>query len=595
MPGSLSSQRSSIGRKVLIGFGLVLAMLVTIAFMTWRSIRNFAEKADLVERSYRVLEASEKLFREVIEMENHRRGFLLSGEKIYLTGYDAAREDLVAVLSAIKRDTKETLGQGLCVARMEHLLAPRFAMRGVDLQTRRESANGAAAALFNGPEEDEFIRVIRQEMAGLQVRERRLLDKRSRLTDAIEIQTLVVMVVGTILTLIALVSASGTILRDVSARRRAEEVLADQHNLLSSIIDTMPDHVFVKDVKGRYIMDNRAHRQFLELVEGESIEGKTVFDFFPKAIATLYDADDQEVFERGVSLRNREELTLTRSGVESWLSTTKVPLRDPAGRILGLVCVSADITERKGAEEQLKRFASQLERSNAELQNFASVASHDLQEPLRKIQAFGDRLRVKCGPQLGEAGLDYLGRMQNAAERMRVLIQDLLKLTRVTSRAQPFERCDLNAVVREVLSDLEVAIEQKAARVQAGPLPVIDADPVQMRQLFQNLISNALKFQGPGETPKVEVDAQESGEEMCQITIKDNGIGFGPQFAEQIFVVFQRLHSRSEYEGTGIGLAVCRKITDRHGGTIVAKSTEGHGATFIVTLPLRQPSHQTHE
>ncbi|MES2573215.1 MAG: PAS domain-containing protein, partial [Verrucomicrobiota bacterium] len=256
--------------------------------------------------------------------------------------------------------------------------------------------------------------------------------------------------------------------------------------------------------------------QFLELKEGESIEGKTVFDFFPKTIAALYDADDQEVFERGVSLRNREEPTLTRSGVESWLSTTKVPLRDPAGRILGLVCVSADITERKAAEEQLKRFASQLERSNAELQNFASVASHDLQEPLRKIQAFGDRLRVKCAPQLGDAGLDYLERMQNAAERMRVLIQDLLKLTRVTSRAQPFERCDLNEVVREVVSDLEVAIEQQSAQVVIDSLPVIDADPVQMRQLFQNLISNALKFQKEGERPRVDVKMipSEAGEEV---------------------------------------------------------------------------------
>jgi light-regulated signal transduction histidine kinase (bacteriophytochrome) len=259
----------------------------------------------------------------------------------------------------------------------------------------------------------------------------------------------------------------------------------------------------------------------------------------------------------------------------NWLSTTKVPLREADGRILGLVCVSSDITERKTAEEKLRRFAAQLERSNAELANFASVASHDLQEPLRKIQAFGDRLRVKCSDGLGDLGRDYLERMQNAAQRMQVLIQDLLKLSRITSRAQPFERCDLAEIVRAVLSDLEVAIEQSGAEVEVGALPTIDADCVQMRQLFQNLISNGLKFHRPGE---------------CRLTVQDNGIGFDDKFAEQIFVVFQRLHSRTEYEGTGIGLAVCRKITDRHGGTIVAKSSDGQGATFIVTLPVTQPA-----
>jgi light-regulated signal transduction histidine kinase (bacteriophytochrome) len=269
--------------------------------------------------------------------------------------------------------------------------------------------------------------------------------------------------------------------------------------------------------------------------------------------------------------------------------------------------VSSDINQRKETEEQLVRFAAQLERSNTELQNFASVASHDLQEPLRKIQAFGDRLKVKCSGALGEQGLDYLSRMQNAAQRMQILIQDLLKLSRVTSRAQPFEPCDLNQIVSEVLTDLEVAIETQQAKVEVGTLPTIDADPLQLRQLFQNLISNALKFHKPGEGPLVQISARileapesaaaggKPGERSCELTIRDHGIGFDQKFADQIFVVFQRLHSRSEYEGTGIGLAVCRKITDRHGGQIVAHSSPGQGASFVVTLPVKQPSAEIHE
>jgi light-regulated signal transduction histidine kinase (bacteriophytochrome) len=326
----------------------------------------------------------------------------------------------------------------------------------------------------------------------------------------------------------------------------------------------------------------------------------------PLAIRTQ--EDDRHVMETGEPILNREEsVQLEGSAEATWLETTKVPLRDTDGRVVGLVGISSDITERKAAEEQLRRFAEQLERSNAELQNFASVASHDLQEPLRKIQAFGDRLRTKCASGLGEQGLDYLQRMQNAAERMQVLIQDLLQLSRVTSRAQPFVRCDLNVIVDEVLSDLEVAIERHKAVIEVSGLPKIDADPVQMRQLFQNLIANALKFHRPGEAPVIHITGRiiqpteasmsdpRGTERLCQIEVTDRGIGFDQKFADQIFVVFQRLHTRAEYEGTGIGLAVCRKITDRHGGRIVAEGAVGKGATFRVVLPVNQPSVQTHE
>jgi light-regulated signal transduction histidine kinase (bacteriophytochrome) len=277
-----------------------------------------------------------------------------------------------------------------------------------------------------------------------------------------------------------------------------------------------------------------------------------------------------------------------------------MPLRDVTGRIIGLVGVSADITERKVAEEKLKRFADQLERSNAELQNFASVASHDLQEPLRKIMAFTDRLRAKAGATLNDQARDYLGRIENAAQRMQTLIQDLLKLSRVTSRAQPFAVCNLNGIVGEVLTDLEVRIAEKNGKVIVCDLPAIEADPLQMRQLFQNLIANALKFHKPDVPPEItitcEIDAAtdhslqgaQPGDKIARITVQDNGIGFDQKFAEQIFVTFQRLHTRDEYEGTGIGLALCRKITDRHGGRIVAYSSEGQGATFVVALPVKQ-------
>ena len=238
------------------------------------------------------------------------------------------------------------------------------------------------------------------------------------------------------------------------------------------------------------------------------------------------------------------------------------------------------------------------------MEQFAYVASHDLQEPLRKIQAFGDRLKSKCDAVQLQEGRDYLERMQNAAARMQTLINDLLTFSRVISTTQPFVAVDLGVVTKEVLTDLEVRIEQTKAYVEVGELPTIEADPLQMRQLLQNLIGNALKFQPPNAQPIVKITAQvikralgsggetEPVDELCELTIQDNGIGFEEKYTEKIFAVFQRLHGRNEFEGTGVGLAVCRRITDRHGGTITAKSRLGEGATFIVSLPLKQPKRE---
>ena len=262
--------------------------------------------------------------------------------------------------------------------------------------------------------------------------------------------------------------------------------------------------------------------------------------------------------------------------------------------------IEAEIRERQQVEEELKIYAIELERSNQELQDFAYVASHDLQEPLRKIQAFGDRLQQRYSDALDERGLDYLRRMQSAATRMRTQIEDLLAFSRVTTAAQPFRWVDMGEIVAGVLADLEIRIEETAAVVETGPLPTIMADPAQMRQLMLNLLSNALKFHRPDTPPRVQVsgrytqdDSQTAGDrpasrQMAQIVVQDNGIGFDEKYRERIFNLYERLHSRQEYAGTGMGLAICRKIVLRHNGRIQAKSRPGEGAVFIVTLPVEQ-------
>jgi PAS domain S-box-containing protein len=265
--------------------------------------------------------------------------------------------------------------------------------------------------------------------------------------------------------------------------------------------------------------------------------------------------------------------------------------------------LEAMVAERTAAltesTEALRQLNTELQHSNQELQDFAYVASHDLQEPLRKIQAFGNLLEEEYGPTLGE-GKTYLDRMRNAASRMQILINDLLTFSRVTTRALPFSTVDLNVIAREVVIDLETLVQATRGKVTIDQLPTIEADPLQMRQMLQNLIGNALKFHRPDVRPLVyvsvqsQVDAQ-TGEEQCLIAVKDNGIGFDEKYLDRIFTVFQRLHGRGQYEGTGIGLAVVRKIVERHSGTITARSIVGEGSTFLVTLPLHQKTTGTIE
>lgn len=270
-----------------------------------------------------------------------------------------------------------------------------------------------------------------------------------------------------------------------------------------------------------------------------------------------------------------------------WVYTTIVPFLDEFEKPYQYVSIRFEITSIKSAELKLKDYAEKLEWSNRELQDFASVAAHDLQEPLRKILTFGDRLKSKFADTLPDEGKDYLNRMQSAASRMRTLIDDLLGFARVSTKTLPFSLIDLNQVISEVLVDLEVRVEQTQAKIEVAKLPSVIADPSQMRQVFQNIISNALKFHKKEERPLIQITARTVGL-ICEIAVKDDGIGFEEKYLDRIFTIFQRLHGRHEYEGTGVGLAVVRKIIERHKGTIAAKSRPGHGAEFLIRLPMSQ-------
>jgi PAS domain S-box-containing protein len=390
--------------------------------------------------------------------------------------------------------------------------------------------------------------------------------------------------------------------------------LLEEAALLRMVLDQLPDCIYAKDRQGRFAFNNLSHIKNLGAELPQQLRGKSDFDYFPNELATQFFNDEQKIIASGVPIINQEQfkrsIACDPGSQKRWMVASKVPWRDRRGQIVGTVGITRDIHELKQtqevlrqSEERLRLFTARLEHSNRELQDFAYVASHDLQEPLRKIVVFGDRLKEKLDtmPAMDPEARDYLERMQKAASRMQTLISDLLNFSRVTTKAQPFAPVDLKTLASEVVADLEGRIEQVKGRVEIGPLPTIEAEALQMRQLLQNLIGNALKFHRPEESPVVTVEARifsgrlpqsaadTPDEPLCELTVSDNGIGFDEKYLDRIFNVFQRLHARGLYDGTGMGLAIARKIVLYHGGDITAQSKPGHGARFKVVLPVAHP------
>jgi PAS domain S-box-containing protein len=392
----------------------------------------------------------------------------------------------------------------------------------------------------------------------------------------------------------------------VLLRKRAEEALRKAHDELelrvrqrtaelstanedlreqAALLDLAHDAILVRSVDGKIRYWNDGAEKTYGWTRLEAL-GKTTNTLlrphFPRPLDDLM-ADLLRDGEWEGELGHR-----TKSGERITVASRWALQKGPEGSPTGMLEINRDISLRKRAEEQVKSYMAKLEESNQALQDFASIASHDLQEPLRKVSAFGSMLKQKCGGSLDEQGSDYLERMLNANQRMQSLLAALLEYARLSTRVDPFVDVELSKTVHEVLSDLEVRIKKTGGEVRVEALPVIQADPIQMRQLFQNLIGNALKFCETGKKPIVQVRSVSNTGSECQIVVEDNGIGFEERFLEKIFAPFQRLHGRSShYEGTGMGLAICKKIVERHGGSITAKSAPGEGAAFIVKLPLR--------
>jgi PAS domain S-box-containing protein len=382
--------------------------------------------------------------------------------------------------------------------------------------------------------------------------------------------------------LLQLFGAIGAQIGQFMERNRMEQALRDSEALYHSLVETLPVNILRKDLKGRITFGNKRYAETMGRPIGELI-GKTDFDLFPPDLAKKYVNDDRRVIESGQIFEDIE--AHRRAGWEQYyMQVIKAPVFDARGKVIGTQVIFWDVTARKRAEQALEKTAAELARSNRELEQFAYVASHDLQEPLRMVAAYTQLLQRRYKEKLDKEANEFISYAVDGAMRMQKLIQDLLTYSRVGTRTEPFEAIDTGKALDTAIANLHVAITESGATITHDPMPRVCGDLVQLIQLFQNLLSNAIKFRGT-EPPRIHVGVQ-TRDLNWVFSVQDNGIGIDPQYFRRIFVIFQRLHTQHEYPGTGIGLAVCKKIVERHHGRIWVESEPGQGTTFYFALPV---------
>jgi PAS domain S-box-containing protein len=386
--------------------------------------------------------------------------------------------------------------------------------------------------------------------------------------------------------LLEVMAQVGTQLGRVVERERAVNTLRESEARFRTVLDTIPVGIYLADETGHIHYANPEGQMIWGGIRYVDIEGYDNYKAWWRASGELVEAEEwglARAVRRGETSLNEIIEIESFDGFHKIISNSALPLYDSQQKLRGAAAVVKDITDHQRIQRAMVQAAEDLARSNAELQQFAYIASHDLQEPLRMVSSYLQLIQRRYQGQLDAEADEFIYFAVDGANRMKILINDLLAYSRVGTRTKSFVPTDCQDVLQQVLHNLIIALEEAGALVTTDPLPTVSGDSVQLEQLLQNLIANAVKFRG-GQPPQVHVSAERHNGDWL-FSVRDNGIGFAPQYQERIFTVFQRLHSAAQYPGTGIGLAICKKIVERHGGRIWAESQPGQGATFYFTLP----------
>lgn len=632
--------------EILPALFLSLVLISTVCYFYLRTARDYQMSFEKVKETQQRINALNDIYTDLNEIESGSRGYIITNDSAYLGDYLASEKEIYDDLEMLRKDHLEEKRSLLPLDSLEAAINQKLSSITKAIDLMKKGARNDAFTLTNTGVGRLYMSKIRSMTDKLKDLEQEVLILHYRDLNVASGKNFMAILIDIVLTVILLtfwvlklVSTNGELFNRNQVLAQTQREIADTNAQLratkNELESTNNNLEKLVDERTAALTDSERRMKFLadfmpQLVWGTEPNGfhdyfnQRWFEYsgldFEKScgegwLQVLHpdDLDRAIVVWNGCLASGQPyeiEYRLRRhDGQYRWFLGRALPMLNEEKQIIKWFGTCTDIEDQKNTNRQLEKKVQErttelvkanqeLLRSNAELEQFAYVASHDLQEPLRKIHSFGERLEMKYKDALTDEGLDFLFRMRGASTRMQVLIDDLLNFSRVSRVKNPFEPQDLNRLLKEVISNLEEPIRNANVVIEMDNLPTINGDHSQLLQLFQNLLSNAIKFTTADTKPFIKITCQLANEEQSSlfdltesrhkfylISIIDNGIGFDPKYAEKIFTIFQRLHGRTEFPGTGIGLAICKKVVENHGGSIKAISQIGKGATFQILLP----------
>jgi PAS domain S-box-containing protein len=569
-------------RKVQLAFGSAIVILLVVGAVSYRGIFLSTESDRWVRHTHEVLESLENLVADMERIESSDRGFALTGEVVYLESYRASVLSAGHDAAAVRALTMDNPKQQLQIPALEGLMAQKIQLGEVAILLRRTKGVEAAAEAIGSGRGQRVMADYLGIVSKIQDEELRLLLLRNVESNRRRAQTKTVLLFGTVLGVLIAVGAGWMVSRDIAARGLAEDALREGEERFRNLANNISQLAWMADEKGAIFWYNQRWFDYsgttLEAMGGWGWQKVHHPDHVQRVVDKISRCfQNGEAWEDTFPLRGRD-------GNYRWFLSQAVPIRDSEGKVFRWFGTNTDISESKKSEEHLVKVVGELKRSNDELQQFAYVSSHDLQEPLRMVSSYTQLLAKRYRGRLDSDADEFIGFAVDGCNRMQGLIQDLLAYSRAGTNGKKVYEVSSENALQKALANLRITIENSDAIVNHDVLPAVTTDETQLTLVFQNLVGNAIKYRG-AEAPRVHVSATRAGGGEWTFAVRDNGLGIDPQYFERIFILFQRLHGRDEFEGTGIGLAICKKIVERLGGRIWVESQPGEGSTFYFTLP----------
>ncbi len=579
-----------------------LVILLVVSLRSYQDWSAFQRSAPQVQHSRALLQQVEQTLSSVKDAETGQRGFVLTGNPEYLDTYNTAIASLPSELKGLSALVANEPALRTPVATLSNLISEKLAELKETVALRQNEGFNAALSEVEtnrGKHTMDDIRKIGEELqnevyTGLQqgIRERQEQGNRTRVASALGAGVLFVFLLMATFDIGRTSSERDRLIVDLEAANTRTTASRD---LLHTTLTSIGDAVIATDEAGRVTFMNGVAENLTGWSQAQA-DGQPL-----RNVLAIVNEETRQAVESPVDKALREgvivglanhTVLISRDGMERPIDDSAAPIRSPEGKIVGVVLVFRDVTVRRESEEQLQRLNQDLRRTNQDLQQFSYAASHDLKEPLRTVTNYLQLIRsTYSGKVLDEEAGQLFDVAVSGAQRMHALVEALLEYSRSGEVGDAtLEPVPVEKVVGDVITNLQSAISETGAEVVLEPLPVVTANPLHLTQVFENLIGNALKYRS-SQPPRIAVSAQESGRDWV-FSVEDNGIGIPPEYQAQIFGIFKRLHG-DEYPGTGIGLATCKKIVDRHGGTIWVESELGKGSRFSFTLPRTTP-HASH-